>query len=156
MRYQRILLAAGLWVGVTAATAAATPGCYGHNCDGSFVDFGGTPQGEMIDANTWESNPFDGQWLPFPGQRTYNFDLSLLGNRRPTITIPFISAQEAPIVSGDNYTIGSGNLAEFWYNPGTNTLTIQNGTCADYFLYLAVTAADTGTDTTTPATQGGD
>lgn len=137
---KRVLTLAFFWLSVSAGAALA-PGCYGHNCDGEFVQFGATPgQGRLLNADTWESNPVDGAWLPFPKQRIYQFDLRELGNRPPQIIIPYLSAQSDPLHEGGNFTIGGGNLTEL--SGATNGfLTVKNGTCADYFLRVVVQAA---------------
>jgi hypothetical protein len=142
---KRVVFAVVLWALVTAATAA-TSSCYTHNCDGTGVDYGENPgEGHMLNANTWESNPIDGDWLDFSRQRAYYFDLKLLGNRPPQIIVPYISAEKNPLATGDNFTIGSGNLTEL-SNAQAGYLTVHNGTCADYFLRVVVIAADNGSE----------
>ncbi|AKV00031.1 hypothetical protein AKJ09_06694 [Labilithrix luteola] len=124
-----------------SAGAALAPGCYGHNCDGEIVQYGAVAgQGHLLNVDTWESNPIDGPWLPFPKQRMYQFDLRALGNRPPQIILPYLSAQSDPLHEFGNFTIGGGNLTEL--SGATNgVLTVKNGTCADYFLRVVVQAA---------------
>ena len=127
------------WVVVTGGVALSSA-CYTHNCDADAIDYGtDAGEGRMLDENTWESNPVDGPWLPFPRQRFYSFDLHQIGNRVPSIILPYVSAQRDPKAEGGNFTLGSGNLTEI-SAADVSHVTIHNGTCADYYLRLVVEA----------------
>lgn len=133
----RIALFAGVWTAVAGAIWLAMPGCYGRNCDLSFVTYGANPgEGHMLDAITWESNPIEGGWLPLPGNRTWVFQPPQVYNHRTTV-IPFVSGSAAPLDAGANYTVGSGNIAVVVPFPD-GTFWIANTTCADYFLRVEV------------------
>lgn len=129
-----------LWSVVTAATFAAS-GCYGHNCDGASANFGQRPgEGQLLDADTWQTGPFDGPWLPFPKRQTYFFDLNALGaDRVPALIVPYVSAQSDPLHESGNFTLAGGNLAEI-SGVDKGRMTVHNGTCADYFLHVSVMA----------------
>ncbi len=140
MRNTRFWILCTVWVGVSSAVVAA--GCYNHNCDGDVVFYGrGANEGRLLDANTWESSPIDGRWLDFPKQRIWNFDLHELGDRAPALVLPYVSAQADPLHEpSSNFTLGSGNLTEI-EAADKGRVSIQNGTCADYYLRLVVVAA---------------
>lgn len=136
----RAALLATLWAAVTGGLALVA-GCYTHVCDGDLVRYGrGANEGRLIDANTWESNAIDTPWLPFPHQRVYEVDLAALGDRAPTVVLPYISANPNPIATGDDFTLGSGNLSKI-YGATKARVVVKNDTCADYYLRLVVEAA---------------
>jgi hypothetical protein len=120
------------------AAVCVMAGCYGHNCDGDLLTFGQAPgEGRLIDENTWESSPIDGDWLPFTKQRIWVFQFPQLGDRVPYEVTPLISAEQNPNRDQTNATIGSGNLAE-QSNFGPGTVWVKNDTCADYFVRVVV------------------
>lgn len=129
----------GLWL-VVASLTLGSPGCYGRNCDGGVATFGSTPdEGRMIDENTWESSPIDGDWLDYPRARTYSLTIPELGGRMPEVIVPYLSAAKNPRATGANFTIGSGNLA-LLANASPNHIDVINDSCSDYFLRLVVIA----------------
>jgi len=134
---KRALLCGALWLSVSSAVFLI-PGCYGHNCDFGVVNFGvdaGT--GVMVNEDTWSSSPMNGDWLPYNRQHLYVFDIKALGGRTPDKVIPYISAAPRPNTTGDDWTIGAGNLAKLkWAGP--NHIEIFNDSCSDYFLNLVV------------------
>jgi hypothetical protein len=135
-RRLRVALCGTLWALVSLPLVAA-PGCYGRNCDGSVEIFGHDPDGgELIEPNTWVSGPPDGDWLPFPRQRVWVFDIPSLGGRTPDLVIPYISTSPNPSVSGD-FTIAAGNHAK-QLGARPNGINIYNDTCTDYYLRLVV------------------
>lgn len=134
MRRAHVLV--GLWAVVSAA-AVFGPGCYGRNCEGTTERVGANAgEGRMLDANTWESAPMDGDWLPFPRQRYYAFEIQALDSRVPYEVIPYVSPRVHPAGTSD-FTIGSGNLT-LLYNPRPNGIDVKNDSCSDYFLRLLV------------------
>lgn len=137
---KRVVAIVSLWAFVMGAVSFAS-GCYGHNCDGDVQSWGGNPgEGRLLDADLWESNAIDGVWLAFPKQRLWIFDLHELGARVPADITPYVSAQADPNhEAGGNFTIAAGNLAEI-SGVGHGQVAIHNGTCADYFLRLTVSA----------------
>lgn len=154
---ERVSSLAAFWLAVTGGTLAFV-GCYGHNCDGSQTFFGSNPgEGRLLDADTWETTPVNGPWLPFPKQQTYFFDLRDLGtDRTPDLVVPYISAQANPLAEGGNYTIGAGNLAEI-SGADLGRVAVHNGTCADYYIRVVVQASPRpGSAATTGAAEVGD
>jgi hypothetical protein len=140
-----------LWA-IVMGSVFSFVGCFGHICDGDVVTYGrNANEGELINADTWESNPVNGQWLAFPRQRVWFFELHTLGDDRlPAFPIAYVSAQSDPEQQGGNSTVAAGNLAEF---SGTEKgkITVKNDTCADYFLRVVVTAAPRPEGSATPA-----
>jgi hypothetical protein len=137
---RRFFALATLWAIASGAFALA-PGCYGHNCDGDVKSFGTAPnEGRLVNADTWESGPIDGPWLPFPHQRIWIFDLHELGDRTPDLPVAYVSANLDPDHEGANFVQGGGNLTEL-SSPEKGKLVVKNGTCADYYLRLVVQAS---------------
>ncbi len=149
---RRVLALAALWVAVSGAALSA-PACYGRNCEGTSVVFGKEAgQGSMVNSTTWQSSPIESEWLPFPRQQLYYFDVPALGGQTPHLVLPYLGATREPAKSGD-FTLGSGNLT-LLYNPGPNRIAVKNDSCSDYFLRLVVqipTAPDAGNDATPEA-----
>lgn len=147
---KRIAAIVALWTIVMAAVGLAS-GCYGHNCDGDVQVYGRElGEGRLLSSDLWESGPIDGQWLDFPRQRVWVFDLTALGpDRKPQVIIPYVSAEFEPN-KGGNFTIAAGNLAE-QSGIQNGQVVIKNGTCADYFLRLTVQAAPRPPATSAPS-----
>lgn len=111
--------------------------CYGRNCEGAQRQFGlDAGDGRMLDSNTWESSPSDGDWLPFPRQSITFFTLPF-GGRTPGWWLGYVSGQQRP--NTGNSTTGAGNLTEFT-GVGPNTLAVINDTCSDYFVRVVAWA----------------
>ena len=139
---KRVAAVVGLWAVVMGA-ASAVAGCYGHNCDDNDIQFYGSKEGEgrLLSADTWETGPIDGDWLPFPRRRAWVFDTTALGNDRvPYDITPYVSAQANWRNEGGNFTHGAGNLAEI-SGVGGGQVVVKNGTCADYYVRVVVEAA---------------
>lgn len=134
---RRVLVLAGIWVGVMAGIVLV-PGCFTANCEGSVESYGRKEnEGRLIDENTWESTPVDGEWLYFPHQRFWDFDLRLLGEREPSVIIPYVSANPRPILTNDTFVVGAGNIVEITAAT-KGRVVLKNGTCADYYVRLVV------------------
>jgi hypothetical protein len=140
-------------VAFSAATAAA--GCTTHQCDASGpFDFPATdasadaavvPRVTLLGDGQirWESSPFDGPWLDFPGQRTYTIRFPLPFASPPEIAF-YIAADAAAAQA--NFVVGGANLAQFSELTVTG-VSVFNPSCADYGLRvvatgLAATAVD--------------
>jgi hypothetical protein len=137
---RRFALLATLWAAASAAIAIAG-GCQPHNCDGDIKSYGTLAnEGRLLNADTWESNPIDGPWLPFPHQRIWIFDLHELGDRTPDVPLAYVSANADPLHEGANFVETSGNLTEL-SDPEKGKLAVKNGTCADYYLRVVVQAS---------------
>jgi hypothetical protein len=129
-----------LWLSVSAAAIIA-PGCYGRNCEGSLEVYGANAgQGSMLDENIWQSTALTEDWLPFPKQKYFIFDLHALGGRTPAAVMPYLSANPNP-KNGSDSTLGGGNIA-LMFNTGPNRVDVKNDTCSDYFIRLVVLAPD--------------
>lgn len=133
----RVLLFVAVWIGVACAVLSA-PGCYGRNCEGGFEVYGADAgQGHMVDDTHWESSATNENWIFFPRQRYYIFDLHELGGRTPTLVLPYLSATVSPNTTGADSTFGGGNIALI-FNQQPNRVDIKNDTCSDYYLRLVV------------------
>ena len=144
-----------LWVIVMIAVAAAS-GCYGRNCEGEVTYFGrNLGEGRMANADEWESMPYDSKWLPFPRQRVWGLVMKDMGLRTPFKIDVSLSAQENPIAENGNFVPGGGNLTEI-SGVGPGTMTVKNGTCADYYLRVTAEArpVPTGATPSTPDDAG--
>jgi hypothetical protein len=151
------LVAAGA-TGALTSTACAT-----HACDGSFVndvrqdppDSGRYVVGKMVDEDTWESNGLDEPWFDFPGQRTYWFNTPQLLGREPVEMLAYITTVDNPNQSvprgspPDNYTLASGNVAEFLDYRGDH-FQVKNDTCGHYFVRVVVRVAPVNDAGATP------
>jgi hypothetical protein len=114
------------------------PRCYGQSCDPTRVDYGlSDGEGELVDADTWESQPITARWLDFPGQRTLVVHLDhKLGGRPLTEVYAWLSASPEPnnaAIKNPNFALASGNLAEF-HVVDDDTIEVHNDTCADYYV----------------------
>lgn len=142
-----------LWLGVMSIAGTFTS-CYGHNCDGSSVRYGINPgEGDLLTPNTWESNPGQGDFLPYPRQRTIFFEAPF-GDGVFATVLSYISADQNPVSVGGNDTLASGNVVETTNFP-SGAFAVHNDTCADYFIRVvaftgappgAPTVKDAGTD----------
>ena len=158
---------AGLAWGVVESQA----GCQLQgSCDGDTVTIpsssGSFPAGAGIygDAgDVWQSSAIEGDWLWFPGQRTYIISPQLRDGgplKGPYTFQAWISADPNPYTtSGSNFAPSAGNPTEFsgvLPDGGTNGFVVMNGTCSPYYLWVQATqegALDAGTgalDATSP------
>lgn len=123
---------------VLAAAAYSSEGCLTDACQESFLDFGKVPgQGNVLDENTWESVPVDGEWQPFPHQARVVYFHPLA--RVPYEVLIWISADKNPLATS-NYTLAGGDVAKV-YQTRADTVSITNGTCADYYVRVVLRAA---------------
>ncbi len=91
----------------------------------------------MIDDNTWETAAFDEDWLWFPRQRHYIFDIPRLSGRKLMTVDLYVSATADP--SKSSITKAPGNLA-LLKNPRKNGIDVKNDTCSDGYLRVLVEA----------------
>lgn len=140
--------------------AAATTACFGRECDAVF-SVTQPLDGELIDEDTWESNPMSGDWMEFGGQQYWTFQLGKLGNREPDWVVGYISNQQKSVVLDANgnkifraFTPAGGNVFEL-SNVSAGSITVHNNTCAQYYLRVVIHAPpakpsrDAGTDGST-------
>ena len=132
-------------------------GCLTKACDGTFVSTAELPEdaakGGLLDENTWQSSPIDGEWIAFPHQ--IRLELRHPLGRQPYEVLIWISAQKNPL-EASNFTLAGGDSATvFRVLPGN--VAIQNGTCADYFVRVVLRAAPAArpADAVTEAGEGG-
>ncbi len=157
----RTIALGALWLTVSGGALAA-PACYPRNCDSGVETFGTKPgEGQMVTEDVWESTGQQDHWLWFPGQRTWVFDVSALGNRTPYETTVYMSAQEEPNRTG-NHTEAGGNIA-LLSAVGPNRVNVTNDSCSDFYLRLVLkvrpfppaATIDAGPIAATPETDAG-
>lgn len=138
------LASAGI-VAMLVATVASTAstGCMTNQCNSSNATFSG---GEIVESGSavfYETSPYDGTWIPYPGQVTLRVDLPK-GNTRPVVLVA------AEMATARNYPDCS-SLAVMTTNAGQefNLLqvdqtgfTANNDGCADYCARFVVTLGD--------------
>ena len=128
-----------------AASSATTTACTTHACDSDYVntipDGGSSGDLQMIGPGTamWESSPFEGTWLDFPGERTYFFEFPPYFNAlQPPET--WVATDPNPYANGNSGATlvpAAGQLTEI--NDGINGgFKVTNATCAEYYLYVSV------------------
>jgi hypothetical protein len=145
---------------VALGTAAySSEACLTDACKESFADFGKVPgQGNVLDENTWESAPVDGEWQAFPHQARIVYFHPL--GRVPYEVLIWISAEKNPLANtSSNYTLAGGDVAKV-YQTKSDVVSITNGTCADFYVRVVLRAAprqaavDAGGDGTSEASEG--
>ncbi|MFO0675696.1 MAG: hypothetical protein U0169_04135 [Polyangiaceae bacterium] len=131
-------------VGLGAIGATSQVACYDRACEGDFVVYGDRPgEGRMVDENTWESGAVDGVWLDYRAARTIAFVVSPFYDRVPTSFEAYISpvpeplADPAPGTAPDNFSVATGNLAEF-IDARAGGVNVYNATCASYYLRVVL------------------
>ncbi len=165
-----LLGATGLGIFLSGNEACATRECLPS--DTIFYTTGG----DYPDPDTWESTPIDGNWVHYAPASSIYIEIPQFAYRDVINTTAYLSGSPTPNVvpppnvGANNYAEASGNLAEFIQihtvtsgrSPNVNepvlALTVSNGTCADYYIRVVVTAgpaeagaADAGDDDATDA-----
>lgn len=133
-----------LGVALLVATAFSGEACLTDACKESHSEWGKAPdQGSLVDPNTWQSTPIDGEWVPFPHQVRLEFFHSLgrapYEGRIPYEVLVWVSAEKKPL-AGSNFTLAGGDTATV-YKVLYDVVSLTNNTCADYFVRIVVRAA---------------
>jgi hypothetical protein len=122
----------------------------GLGCDTSCDDGGdkGDPpvvyEGGSTNAalSYYESDTWDGPYLKFPPQRTYDFHHGL--GRRPSAVLSYVGFSESPLGSSN----GNGNISEAAGNEviiewvDEQVVRVRNDTCETFYLRLVALALD--------------
>ncbi len=107
----------------TSGGLGVGPACVGHECDLSIPPPYGDKPGEGnvndVDPTEWESTPMDKTWVAYPGQAilTFHYQGVFPNCPVPQDPVAYISPDPNPTTNSNNWTIASGNLAEFTYYP---------------------------------------
>ncbi|MFO0672048.1 MAG: hypothetical protein U0235_20890 [Polyangiaceae bacterium] len=130
---------------IATTTPLATSACADRVCEPTYTNYGGpVTEGNLIDANTWESTANDGKWIPYPGQRTYFFYPHGMVGRRVESVLVWISPSEEPNLPGNQYSLASGNAAVvtqlFDADHAYHPIAVHNDTCADFFVRVEIKA----------------
>jgi hypothetical protein len=137
-------------------------------CKPGVVDPNIPCNGHLIDATHWESGPLLGNWLAFAHGTNWfmHFRDGVTGQELAlgdTIHIDVgVSAEQRPNDPGNEFSNGAGNLdgLHVYVDTGPDggaigwAADVHNETCADYFVYVFVTAfptADAGAQVTLDA-----
>jgi hypothetical protein len=146
---------------VGAPVAVSATGCAGDDCAGTSASWGSCTQGERVDDYTWESGPVDGTYLDFHGGNNWLLDPSAaMGKRAPVGFSAFLSLDPNPYApNASGFAPSAGNLTEF--HPAANPwqVNVLNDTCAQYYLRVVLTYAETGAgpgSCVAPVDAGGD
>jgi hypothetical protein len=90
---------------------------------------------------TWATSSLSGPWLEFPGNRTYIINFPPPLGAAPILPPYPLLSSDNPLDASphDNFISGPGYLAEF-SNVTAQQLTVNNASCAHYYLLIEVTA----------------
>jgi hypothetical protein len=142
-------------VAIAPTVLLSQAGCAGDDCDADTQTWGSCTQGDSPDPITWESGPICGQYLDFHGERTWMFDPSpWMGSRELISVTATPSLVPYPCGDGGEFGMSAGNLAEVMPIKVGNKwkFTVLNDTCAQYYLRVVATYAETGSGATSGAT----
>ena len=113
--------------------------------------------GRLLDSTQWQSGPIDGTWPDFGHNKSVDMHLrdAVTGQQLTGEVFNvdcYVSPVSNPVSPGQQFTKAAGNLCEYFLSrDGAGWIvTVKNDTCADYFVYAAVTtvqlpSADAGT-----------
>jgi hypothetical protein len=127
-------------------------GSAGLGCDTSCDDGGDKSdppvvyEGGSTDAalSYYESDSWDGPYLKFPPQRTYDFHHGL--GRRPFAVLSYVGFNESPLGNGNgNISEAAGNEVIIeWVDE--QVVRVRNDTCETFYLRIVALAADEAAD----------
>jgi hypothetical protein len=133
------------------AQCASNPGANPVLCPANCV-----PGGDVIDENTYETNPIAGPWLPYPHMVTIQVIFPEQFQQRIPFEIdPYVGvssdADPDPNGPGNNWVVASGQLALLFFagpasGAGPGGFSVNNGTCADYAARFVVHFLPEGSD----------
>jgi hypothetical protein len=147
----------------TLPVSLASSGCAGDDCDADVQSWGSCAQGDLLDANHWESGPVTGPtYLDFHGERTWVLDPSpWMGTREPVGFQAYLALGAQPTLEGGTgFAQSAGNLAEFTPIAPTTAgrgwkVQVLNDTCAQYWIRVVLEYADEAPGATHGGTCGG-
>jgi hypothetical protein len=134
------------------AVLVGSPACTTHDCDPSTSTFdlgthlmsfdGGSGQGASYDAGSGqillESSAWDGTWLNYPGNITITVVYPENFTPDPDAPTIWVSTAQPQEDSGATSTPAAGQLAQIT-NVSPTGFELNNGSCADYYVWFSVT-----------------
>ncbi|MCC6524327.1 MAG: hypothetical protein IT373_16835 [Polyangiaceae bacterium] len=88
-----------------------------------------------LDNDVYMSADWYGEWLYFPGGAFFRFHHGL--GAMPRWWIPYLSFGRHALTDGSEVSIGAGDVAQV-AAVDDYTITVMNGTCADFYLMMVV------------------
>jgi hypothetical protein len=109
----------------------------GDKSDPPVVYEGGSTNASL---SYYESDSWDGPYLNFPPQRTYDFHHGL--GRRPVAVLSYVGFSESPLGNGNgNISEAAGNEVIIeWVDE--QVVRVRNDTCETFYLRLVALAVD--------------
>jgi hypothetical protein len=153
--FQRVL---ALLAGALLCVSGVGPGCKtscdnGDDSDDPPVVYDGGSRDEAL--TYYESDSWDGRYLRFPPQRTYDFVHGL--GRPPTAVMSYVGFSETPLGTNGNgnVSIAAGNEVIIeWVDD--SIIRVRNDTCETFYLrVVALGPNDAATDIDSNAAGGG-
>jgi hypothetical protein len=140
-----------LWVATIAVAplslGACAPPCSSVDDEAVIFD-GGTTNASRT---RYETSPFDGQYLHFPGGRRYEILHHLAA--KPVDITTYLAFQERPL-PGSNLSESAGNQAVI-EAVDEQQIQVFNDTCSEFYLRLTATTDPTMSDGGTPPSDSG-
>ncbi len=118
------------------------PACTDRSCDPGPIPVYGAKDGEgkLLSEDTWESTPYDADWLDYGSFAGWNLTVPRwVAEKRPLVEMhAYISESKHPATTG-NFTEGSGNSVEFSHGTPGNVWG-YNATCARFYVRFVLRA----------------
>jgi hypothetical protein len=121
-----------------AAAPAAATGCTTHQCDPSTVEFdGGRVVGDIYETNDWDED-----WIPYPGQVTIHVKFPRTMPRAPLSVDSYVGTGPNPnggpkFEAGQSWAPSAGGLSILFFLDQTGFF-VSNTTCAYYYARFVV------------------
>lgn len=126
-------IAALVWAGALAASSCSPP-CSSADTDPVRV----TERSPTSTDTVYESTPWDGTYLHFPGGRRYQLEHGL--GVRPHVVVTYLAFYEKPLPGG-NVAESAGNQAVIEV-VDDEIIQVRNDTCAEFWLRVVAMTGD--------------
>jgi hypothetical protein len=136
---------------------ASSAACVPHQCDptSATFDLGGDAGTSFTDSEGFtvlSSGPYGGAWLPYPANVTYTVTYPAGFQPVTQISVSVSTGQDQD--SGATSTTASGQLDQITYASNTG-FKLNNGSCADYYVWFSVTGCIAGSTCAKTPIDGG-